>query len=162
MPCSHMRLRFAIVTPPAVSVNTPSVSASSVMPSRISSSVHHSMCPPVLRATCIANIPSAGDPIARERSIVLGFIGVTVSAPSWNACATGRHPSGCAPDTRYGFAASGPRLVRLLEPPGNLGEQRAARDRHDAGVGQAPAELLRGLEPERFRPLGVERPHVHI
>ena len=95
-----MRLRLAIVTPPAVSVNTPSVSASSDMPSRISCSVHHSMCPPVSRATCIANMPSAGEPIASERAIVSGFIGATVSAPSWNACATGRQPSGCAPETR--------------------------------------------------------------
>ena len=100
MPCSHMRLRLAIVTPPAVSVNTPSVSASSAMPSRISCSVHHSMWPPVSRATCIANMPSAGDPIASDRAIVSGFIGATVSAPSWNACATGRQPSGWAPETR--------------------------------------------------------------
>ena len=81
------------------------------MPSRISCSVHHSMCPPVSRATCIANMPSAGEPIASERAIVSGFIGATVSAPSWNACATGRQPSGWAPETRYGLPSTAPIAV---------------------------------------------------
>ena len=70
------------------------------MPSRISCSVHHSMWPPVCPGTFIAKQPSAGAPIASDRAIVSGFTGVTSSAPSWNACATGRHPSGCAPLTR--------------------------------------------------------------
>ena len=70
--------------------------------------MHHSIAPPVSRATWSAKYPSAGEPIARERAIVSGFTGVTSSAPSWNACATGRQPSGCAPLTRYAFSSTAP------------------------------------------------------
>ena len=44
----------------------------------------------------------------------------------------------------------------------DLGQQGAARDRDDDVIGQAPAELFGGLEPERLRALRVVRPHVHV
>ena len=52
--------------------------------------------------------------------------------------------------------------MQLLEALLDLGEQRAARDRDDHVVGCLPSELLRGLERERLRTLGVERPHVDV
>ena len=98
-----------------------------------------------------------GEPIARDRAIVSGFTGVTSSAPSWNACATGRQPSGCAPLTRYALLLDRADRDELLERPVDLRQQGAARDRHDDVIGQAPAELLGGLEPERLRALRVVR-----
>src|SRR5271154_1162680 len=56
----------AVVTPPAVSVKTPVVSARSLMPARISSSLTASTEPPVLRASSRAYGPSAGFPIASD------------------------------------------------------------------------------------------------
>jgi hypothetical protein len=114
-PCSTSRLRFAIVTPPAVSVKMPSVEASSSIPSRISRSVHHSIAPPVCRLTCSANMPSAGFPIASERAIVWGFTGCTSSAPSRKAWATGLQPSAWAPLTRYRCSSTAPTAISSLK-----------------------------------------------
>src|SRR5687768_3115594 len=74
--------RTPIVTPPAVSVKIPVVSARSRMPARISSSVTESIDPPVSRAWDRAKMPSAGSPIARLLAIVLGRWGLHADQPS--------------------------------------------------------------------------------
>src|SRR4029077_2838767 len=53
-------------------------------------------------------------------------------------------------------------LSELLEATGDLREQRARGDRHDAAVGQLPAELLGDLEGERLRALRVVRAQVDV
>src|SRR4051794_30835436 len=87
----------ATVTPPAVSVKMPVVSASRRMPARISASETESIAPPVPRASSSAYGPSAGSPMARLFAIVSGRCGRQTSAPSPKAVATGEQPSGCAP-----------------------------------------------------------------
>ena len=44
----------------------------------------------------------------------------------------------------------------------DLGEHRAAGDRHDDAIGQPPAELLGDLEGQRLRAFRVVRPHVDV
>src|ERR1700722_8791631 len=87
----------AVVTPPAVSVKTPVVCASSAMPSRISWSETESIEPPLFRAISSAYGPSAGLPIASDLAIVLGFTGLQMSWPLANAVAIGEQPSAWAP-----------------------------------------------------------------
>src|SRR3954447_7331931 len=89
----------ATVTPPAVSAKTPSVRASSWIPSMTSSSLTSSIAPPVRRATSRTYGPSAGLPIASDFAIVSGLTGLTTSWPSRNACATGEQPVAWAPYT---------------------------------------------------------------
>ncbi len=133
------------------------------MPSRISCSVHHSMCPRVSRATFKAKYPSAGAPIASERAIVSGFTGVTSSAPSRNACATGRQPCGLGAADPVGLLLDRADRDQLTERPVDLREQSAPHAiGHHHVVGQTPAELLGGLEPERLGALGVVGAHVHV
>src|SRR5437660_5703009 len=55
-----------------------------------------------------------------------------------------------------------PDLEPLGEPPRDLREQRARRDRSDHTVGHLEAELLGGLERERLRTLRVVRAHVDV
>ena len=66
-----------MVTPPAVSVKTPSVVASSLMPSTISPSLTAAKAPPVERTTSRAYTPSAGFPMASDLAIVSGLTGRT-------------------------------------------------------------------------------------
>ncbi len=108
-PSRNSRRRQATVTPPAVSPKTPSVRASSRMPSTISGSVASVIAPPVRRATSSAYGPSAGLPIDSDLAIVDGFTGATVSAPRAKAAATGLQPSAWAPKTRYGVGSTRPR-----------------------------------------------------
>ena len=96
-PRSASLASVAVVTPPAVSVKMPVVSASSRMPARISSSETASTAPPVRRASSTAYGPSAGLPIASDLAIVSGLTGRQTSVPAANACATGEQPSACAP-----------------------------------------------------------------
>ena len=80
-----------------------------------------------------------------------------------NASATGEQPSACAPDTRtLRLLVEQADLVQLVEALADLREQRTARDRDDDVIGNRPAELLRGLEREGLRTLGVVRPHVDV
>ena len=150
------------MTPPAVSVNTPSVLASRRMPSRISCSVHHSMCPPVCRATVSANIPSAGAPIASDRAIVSGLTGADFVDTVEERLRHRTAALGLRARDPVRLLLDGADRDELAERPVDLGEQRAARDRHHDVVGQAPSELLGGLEPERLRALRVVRAHVHV
>ena len=71
-----------MVTPPAVSVKMPVVSASRRMPARISSSVTASIAPPLRRASSSAYGPSAGLPIASDLAIVSGLTGLQMSQPA--------------------------------------------------------------------------------
>jgi hypothetical protein len=87
----------AVVTPPAVSVKIPVVSASSRIPARTSSSLTASTPPPVVRATSSAYGPSAGLPMARDLAMVSGRTGRHTSWPAAKAAATGEHPSAWAP-----------------------------------------------------------------
>src|SRR5665213_2012989 len=74
-PCAYSRAVTAVVTPPAVSVKMPSVSASSCIPATISTSETSSAQPPDSRIIFAAAGPSEGFPIASERAIVFGFCG---------------------------------------------------------------------------------------
>lgn len=69
----------ATVTPPAVSAKTPSVRASSRMPSTISASLTCPIAPPVRRTASRTYGPSAGLPIANDRAMVSGRTGWTTS-----------------------------------------------------------------------------------
>ena len=85
----------AVVTPPAVSVKMPVVCASSLIPSRISSSVTESIDAAGCGAPGRARTgPSAGLPIASDLAIVSGFTGRQKSCPAANAVATGEQPVG--------------------------------------------------------------------
>jgi competence protein ComEC len=88
-PASISLRAVATVTPPAVSANTPSVCASSRMPSTTSASLTWPTAPPVRRTASSTYGPSAGLPIASERAMVSGRTGWTTSCPSSNAAATG-------------------------------------------------------------------------
>ena len=96
-PRSASLASVAVVTPPAVSVKMPVVSASRRMPARISSSVTESTPPPVLRASSTAYGPSAGLPMASDLAIVSGLTGRQTSLPASKAWATGEQPAACAP-----------------------------------------------------------------
>src|SRR4051812_37411019 len=96
-PRSASLASVAVVTPPAVSVKMPVVSASSRMPARISSSVTLSMPPPLRLARSTAYGPSAGLPMASDLAIVSGLTGRQTSVPAANAVATGEQPRAWAP-----------------------------------------------------------------
>src|SRR5664279_1506972 len=91
--------RTAIVTPPAVSANTPVVRASSLIPARISSSSAAAMAPPVERTASRAYGASAGLPILSDLAIPVGRTGSATSAPAANAVAIGAQPADWAPNT---------------------------------------------------------------
>ena len=76
-PCAINFLVTPTVTPPAVSVNIPSVSASSLIPSTIESSSAAVAVPFVCWSTYNENGPAAGFPIASDFAIVLGLTGRT-------------------------------------------------------------------------------------
>src|SRR3954464_10796694 len=124
-----------MVTPPAVSVKMPVVSASSRMPARVSSSSAQSMLPPVLRASSIAYGPSAGLPMASDLAIVSGLTGRQTSVPAANGGAGGGRGGDRRAAERLGavhhryVAGHEPDLDELAEPARDLGELRAARDR---------------------------------
>ena len=96
-PSSINFLAHASVTPPAVSVKIPSVSASKNIASTISSSVASSEYELIDFNKLIALIPSAGLPIARDFAIVFGFTGLNVSQSFFTAVEIGEHPVAWAP-----------------------------------------------------------------
>jgi len=110
----------ATVTPPAVSANTPSVRASSRMPSTTSASLTCVTAPPVRRTVSSTYGPSAGLPIASERAMVSGRTGRTTSTPASNAAATGEQPVACAPNTLYGVGSTSPSLPNSVKPLSTL------------------------------------------
>ena len=110
-----------MVTPPAVSAKMPSVRASSLMPSRISSSVTAAKAPPEERTASSAYQPSAGLPMASDLAIVAGRTGLMASDPWRKALATGAHPAACAPDTRtWGSSSSSPTWCSSRNPLATL------------------------------------------
>ena len=108
-PVAYRRAVTAVVTPPAVSVKMPSVSASSWMPETISTSETSSAQPPVSRIILAAAGPSAGLPMARERAMVLGRCGSMKSVPCLTATEMGEQPVAWAPKKRTGFSSTRPR-----------------------------------------------------
>jgi hypothetical protein len=100
-PCVISLRATAIVVPPAVSVKMPSVSASRLMPSRISASLASSDQPPEPAMTPVAKYPSAGLPIARDLAMVFGLTGTKSRVPAFTAALIGLQPVGCA--RRNGF-----------------------------------------------------------
>ena len=115
-PRSASLASVAVVTPPAVSVKMPVVSASSRMPARISSSVTASMPPPVCCASSTAYGPSAGLPIASDLAIVSGLTGRQIGVPAANAWATGEQPSAWAPFMCGTSPSSSPQSIHSSNP----------------------------------------------
>src|SRR5713101_4517142 len=108
------RMSFSVtpaVTPPAVSVKIPSVSARSLMAATISGSEISSAQPPLSRICLMANGPSAGLPMARERAIVFGFCGSKRARPRLTADEMGEQPVACAPKKRTGFSSTQPSAI---------------------------------------------------
>ena len=152
----------AVVTPPAVSVKMPVVSASSWMPSTISSSVTASIDPPVLRARSSAKTPSAGLPIASDFAIVCGRTGRQTSLAGLERLRDRRAALGLGAVEGGQLALEDAELEPLLEAAGDPREERAGRDGHDHAVGQLEAELLRDLEAERLGALRVVGAQVDV
>ncbi len=97
-PSAMSRFAVATVTPPAVSVKTPSVDARSLIASMISSSLTAAAWPPEPRIACAAYGPSAGLPMASDLAMVFGFFtGLMASRPASTASAMGPQPAACAP-----------------------------------------------------------------
>ena len=154
---------MAIVTPAAVSPKMPSVRASSRMPSTISSSVTAPQraaglpdhVERVVAVGRVADRERLGDRVGPHRVHVVDAVGERRGDRRAAGGLRARH-------AHLGCLVEQADLVQLVEALVDLGEQRAARDRHDHVVGRLPAELLGGLVGERLRALGVERAHVHV
>ena len=121
------------------------------------------MLPPLVRASASDRWPSAGLPMASDRTIVSGWAtGWIVSLP---VAIRGRD----RPAAR-GLAADVARLRRLdeadgrelVEPATKLRVERPRRDRRDDGIRRPPPELLGDLERHALRALGVVRAQVHV
>src|SRR5262249_36314854 len=97
-PSARRRRVAARVTPPAVSVKMPSVSASRRIASTISSSEAAAAHPPDARIAWLAYQPSAGLPMASDLAMVSGLLtGRMCSCPSRTAVTIGAQPAACAP-----------------------------------------------------------------
>ena len=153
----------AVVTPPAVSVKMPSVSASSWMPETISTSETSSAQPPVLADHLrgggavggVADGERAGDGVGPLRHRCR-------RVPALTATEMGEQPVACAPKKRTGLSSTRPRemsslkalrILRISEPPA-MGT--------DDVVGQAPAELLGDLVADGLRAFGVVGAEVDV
>ena len=148
-----IRLRFAIVTPPAVSVSTPSVLAGAgslrgLPAGATTRCARRSGARPSARST---RRPARRCERPCDRS---GLTGVTSSAPSRNAGRrTGRASLGLRAEHAVRLLFDRADRDQLAERSGELREERAARDRDHHVIGQRrPAELLGRLEPERLDP----------
>ena len=151
------------MTPPAVSVKIPVVSASSRIPSRISSSVTESIEPP----GAPRQIERVG-PVGRDRR----------SRGSWRSCRASAACRRRCPRRTRSRPASSPRPGRRRRSAARPrpGRARASREMprpslvnsepeaigHDDPVGELPAELLDRLEGERLRALGVVGAEVDV
>ena len=125
-PCAISFWVTPAVTPPAVSVKIPSVSASSLMATTISGSETSSAQPPESRICFMAKGPSAGLPMASERAIVLGFCGSKRERLRFTPSEMGEQPVACAPKNFTGLASTQPRVTNsrnafailvISEPP---------------------------------------------
>src|SRR5712664_2013072 len=99
------------VTPPAVSVKMPSVSARSLMAATISGSEMSSAQPPDSRICLMAKGPSAGLPMASERAMVLGFCGSKRARLRLTPSEMGEQPVACAPKNFTGLASTQPSVT---------------------------------------------------
>ena len=116
-PRSASLASVAVVTPPAVSVKIPVVSASRRMPARISSSVTASIAPPV-SARELERVGPVGRVADRQRlGDRVGLDGPQRSSPAANAVATGEQPVACAPLHRRQRPVDEPEVAQLARSP---------------------------------------------
>src|SRR6266851_4424332 len=146
------------VTPPAVSVKMPSVSARSLMAATISGSEMSSAQPPDSRICLMAKGPSAGLPMARERTMVLGFCGSKRARLRFTPSEIGERPAellGNFVAVRFrAFGIVGAQVDVDETPLETVGDLRAeavdvivvAVDAHDARAIDGGVEHLGGLE----------------
>src|SRR5262245_42767687 len=105
-PCSISLRAAATTTPPAGSVKTPSVRASSAIASTISASVASSAQPPLFWMVSTAKTPSPGSPTASDWQIVCGWrTGRGSESPALTAATMGLQPPGWAPCSEQAVAA---------------------------------------------------------
>ena len=153
----------AVVTPPAVSVKMPSVSASSWMPETISTSETSSAQPPSARIIFAGAGPSAGLPMASERAMVLGLLRLDVVSSLFDGDRDGRAAGGLRSEEahrRLGFDQA--EEDELVEGLADFADQGAAGHGHDDVVGQAPAELLGDLVADGLRAFRVVGAQVDV
>ena len=150
----------AVVTPPAVSVKMPSVSASSWMPETISTSETSSAQPPVSRI-----ILRGGGAVGRvadgERARDgVGALRLDVVRALLDGVRDGRAAGGLRAEEADGLVFDQAKRDQLVEGLADLADQRAAGHGADDVVGQPPAELLgdlvarRSSSPRRSRGAG--------
>ena len=132
------------------------------MPSRISCSVHHSMWPLRRSRDLQREEPVGGRPDRERPRDRVGLHGGDVVGPVEERLCDRPTPLGLGAGHAVGLLLDRADRDQLPEGPVDLREQRPARDRHHHVVGKPPAQLLRGLEAERLRPLGIVRAHVHV
>ena len=152
----------ATVTPPAGSVKMPSVSASSWMPSMISSSVDHRAgaagrahrAQHLEAVGRIADGDRLGDRVRLDR---IGKLEAGVERAD-DRRAAGR----LRRVDRRQLALDQADGAELLEALEDARQQRAAGDRRDDVLREAPAELLGDLEAVGLRALGVVRAQVDV
>src|SRR5207302_1843086 len=157
-PSSRARFSVETTVPPAGSENTPSVPASSFTPSRISASVGASANPFVARIDRIASNPDPGSPIARDSTIVSGFLtGFGRPSADSNPRTIGAHPAGCVPTSRGGRSRASP-AVELRQQELRGFERGGGEDvAGDAGLG-GRRRGRRGQVARRRAPYRRERP----
>ena len=150
-PCSISFWATARVTPPAVSVQMPSVSASSLMASMMASSSTSSLQPPVSRISLrgevavgrVADRQALGDRLRVADRLDLARAGLDrgrdrVAAGRLGAVHPGRdRPVDQAEPLEF--------LERLVD----LADQAAAGHRRDDVVGRPPAQVFGDLEADR-------------
>ena len=107
--------------------------------------------PPVARASASAASPSAGLPMASERTIVSGVrTGDHVGLPSRQAFATGAHPAACPPTNRTGrlsmspirASSSNPRPSLVNSAPDAIGATTTSGVRHPRPSAISNASVL--------------------
>ena len=147
-PLSIRRIAAPSVTPPAVSVKIPSVSASRLIAATISSSLGFAAQPPEPMMV-LARVEAVGGVADRQRLRDAGrrlhrLHLVALLQHHVDDRRAARRPGrrGCAACAR---ARDQPQLLELAERLADLGDQRSARHRHDDVRGQPPAELLGDL-----------------
>ena len=156
-PCWASFIVAASVVPPAGSVSTPSVAASSSIAVMISPSGTAAAEPPRLRTASTTSGPSPGAPIASDWASVSGTWWTISAASSAIAVAIGEQPLGWPMWILVCAVSREADRLELVEALVHARGERPAGRRHDDVVGRVPAELLDDLVGERLRALRVER-----
>src|SRR5262245_47177456 len=149
----------ASVAPPAGSVNTPSVSASSSIACRISSSLDATPVPPVAFTVRTTWNPSAGFPIAIDFAMVDGFgeLQILLERPD-----DGRTSGRLRGMDAWQLTVDESDLAQFAEAAKNSRQECSARDRRNQVLRKTPAELLGHFEPDGLRPFGVVAAQVDV